>query len=96
MELNKLKETLIELHEELNAAPAEIDQETQALLKQISSDINQLFPSGERQRAAELETDHQAGLIDRLMHLTDEFEESHPRLAEVIGRVATALSRIGI
>lgn len=94
--MEKLKQTLVELHEELNAAPEKIDAETQALLKQLSSDIDQLFRDVSQPAQAAIEPAEKEGMIDRLMHLTDEFEESHPQLAEIIGRVASALSRIGI
>ena len=97
MERQQLKETLIALHNELSASQEEVDQETQGLLKQLSDDIDRLCePAEEAEPVETVDSEQKEGMIDQLMHLTDQFEASHPQLAETIGRVAAALSRIGI
>lgn len=98
MERQKLKETLTELHQELAASPDAIDGETKTLLKQLATDIDQVCdaddPDSDETSLAIPEQNE--GMLDQLLDLTKEFEESHPKLAEAIGRVASALSRIGI
>ncbi len=98
MERQKLKETLAELHQELAASPDTVDDETKTLLKQLATDIDlvcvaEVTDSGQDSTPV---PEQKEGMLDQLLDLTSEFEESHPKLAEVIGRVATALSRIGI
>lgn len=97
MERHHLKETLTELHRELATSQAGVDSETKTLLRQLAADIDRICDI-----EPPAEADHEAipvekeGLLDQLLNLTEEFEETHPKLADVIGRVATALSRIGI
>ncbi len=98
MEREQLKETLSELHQELGESPELVDDETKALIQQLAADI-QLVCSPESTETEDVNEQVQIekeGVLDQLLGLTEEFEESHPKLAEVIGRVATALSRIGI
>ena len=98
MERQKLKETLAELHQELAASPDEIDDETKTLLKQLATDIDHVCveDSADSEEKSPVVPEKKEGLLDQLLDLTKEFEESHPQLADVIGRVATAFSRIGI
>lgn len=94
MEREKLKQTLAELHNELGQSVDDLDEETKGLLQQLSGDIQRLtVPETVESDPPAVE---QQGMLDQLLNLTEEFEESHPKLAEAIGRVATALSRIGI
>ncbi|QDT33312.1 DUF4404 family protein [Thalassoglobus polymorphus] len=98
MEREQLKQTLSELHQELAESPDLVDTETKALIQQLATDIQLVCTSdsvepGEKSEPVQIEKE---GVLDQLLSLTDEFEESYPKLAEAIGRVATALSRIGI
>ena len=96
MEREELKTTLNQLHEELQQG-TQIDSETQALLGQVSEDIQRVLSHSESHEADPFPAPAQKKtLLDQLLGLTEEFEDSHPQLAEAIGRVATALSRIGI
>lgn len=90
MDLETLKNSLRELHGELQSG-ARLDPETAALVRQLAADVSQLTVQPTETQAAERQ-----GVLDRLLSVTEEFEESHPQLAELIGKVATALSRIGI
>ncbi|TWT57570.1 hypothetical protein KOR42_09320 [Thalassoglobus neptunius] len=96
MERKQLIETLNELHQELANSQEDVDPETQALLKQLSSDIDRICVTESAEQPEPVSSSKQESMIDQLLGLTDEFEESHPRLAEIVGRVASALSRIGI
>ena len=95
--MEHIKETLHELHEAL-AAGQEVDAETQALLKELGADINQLLEKSETTEDGTplVDSAEKDSLMDQMLDLTEQFEESHPRLAQVIGRIASALSSIGI
>lgn len=90
MDREELKSTLGQLHEQLQSGKP-IDPEVALLLNQIASEVNLLSASEPAVTSPQKES-----LLDQLMGFTKDFEESHPELAETIGRVATALSRIGI
>ncbi|MCA8997889.1 MAG: DUF4404 family protein [Planctomycetaceae bacterium] len=97
MEREQLKSTLRDLHDKLSAEES-IDDETTALLQQLADDIDRLSQkpeAAEPPKEVSLEQEKQ-GLLDRLLDLSEGFEESHPQLARAIGNVASALSRIGI
>jgi len=96
MEYEELKQTLHDLHQQLqNGAP--VDPQLAELIQQLSRDVSQVAASGEIPAAASTPADlEKETLLDRMLSLTQEFEETHPKLAEAIGRVATAFSRIGI
>ena len=91
----QLKQQLAQLHQDLSAG-AEIDEETRGLLLQLARDIEGAVAdkSGTEQTPEPVE--EESGLLARLQHLADEFEESHPDISMTIGRVADALSQLGI
>lgn len=91
MEHEELKATLQQLHEQIQSGKP-IDPQLAELLQQLSLDINQITGTS----ATVSDQTQQQSLLDRMLSLTEEFEETHPQLAEAIGRVATAFSRIGI
>lgn len=98
MDQQKLKEILSELHLELSENGGPLDEETTSLLQQLAQDIEHvaaLKKNDDAEQTVVVEHEKQ-GVLDQLLSLTDEFEESHPQLADIIGRIATALSRIGI
>lgn len=82
-----LREDLEHLHREL-AEGAELDPDARALLAELSGDIERLL--------AEDEPGAAAPLADRLRAATERFEESHPALTAVVGRLAETLSNLGI
>ena len=97
MEQEQLKTTLRELHAELVDGES-VDEETAALLQQLAEDIDRLShppAAAEKEPVQDSEQERQ-GILDRLLDLSEGFEESHPQLARAIGNVASALSRIGI
>ncbi|HEY8492579.1 MAG TPA: DUF4404 family protein [Myxococcota bacterium] len=89
MAKQQLRAQLAALHEALADAES-VGPEARELLENVMEDIRQLLEL-EEQRAGEPE-----GLIERLREAVEDFEESHPVLAEAAGRVIDALARMGI
>ena len=81
---NELHRTLRELRAEL-AEVSDVDPSTEKLLLEIRSDIDAVMEKAE----------HHA-LGERLGEALQQFEASHPRLAEAMSAVLDQLSRIGI
>lgn len=91
MKADELHETLQQLHEELGRA-SRVDPESERLLRELMADIAKLIGergSGEAQAES-------GGIVDRLVEASQDFEEQHPGLVTAIGRLADALSRIGV
>ena len=93
--MEQLRQTLNELHNELSQT-RHVDPDVRNLLEQISEDINSLLVTQEAATTSQPLIEEKEGLLDRMLGLTEQFEESHPELANVLGRIASALSRIGI
>ncbi len=91
--IEELRDTLAQLHEQLESGdPAQ--GETRDLLQEALGEIQ-----GALDRAGTGEqpsSDDDLTLRDRLSRMTEDFEEEHPKLAAAIGRVADALSNLGI
>ncbi len=87
-----LRETLRQLHEQLVEADT-VDPKVQTLLRNTLEEIHAMLERSRDEDAGA--SDHQS-LTDRLSETAKHFEESHPTLAEAVGRVADALSRLGI
>lgn len=92
MPREELKKTLESLHAELSQT-AEVDPEVRKLLTEVAGDIEQALeeetPSAESER-------EESDLIDRVNNLATHFEDQHPQLAQIIGRIADGLSQLGI
>jgi hypothetical protein len=88
MTRENLRETLARLHDELDAAEP-IDGEVRAELERALVEIREVV---ERARPAE----DSSPLGDRLETVAVQFEQSHPLLAQAIGRVVNALAAMGI
>lgn len=100
MEQEQLKATLGDLHRELSAHTA-VDPEVRTLLRQLSADIDTLLASpsttgGDAAASSTVPATDRQTTLDNVLSLASEFEESHPQLATALGRVADALSRLGI
>ena len=89
MPRTRLRETLEELEQELGRT-ATIDAASRQRLDHVVGEVREIL-----ERTDESEERHQT-LRDRLSEATREFEKDHPTLAEVVGRVAAALSNMGI
>ncbi len=99
----ELKQTLLQLQSQLQGdaqeASTSLDPETRALLQQVSNDVSGLLQASDTETAPVLPPEFQNdrdSVLDDLLGVTKQFEESHPKLAELIGQMASALSRIGI
>jgi hypothetical protein len=88
LEKQHLREQLAALHAALADAES-VGPEGRELMRAVLDDIQRVLEAEER--GAEPE-----GLMDRLRLAAEDFEESHPTLAEAAGRVIDALARMGI
>jgi hypothetical protein len=83
-----LNETIDELREALEA-PDDLDEELRAELRSAAEEILEaLDPDHERELSGSLR--------DRLTNTLEKFEKSHPKITETVGRLADALSDMGI
>jgi hypothetical protein len=88
----QLRAELSHLHEELERASS-VDAPSRELLETLSGDIERLLDTSARRDAAD--SSHES-LSERLGEAVRHFEESHPALSVAVGRIATALSNMGI
>jgi hypothetical protein len=91
MKTDDLHQAIQQLHEEL-ARAKRVDPESERLLRELLADISKL--TGERD--AGRSPVESSGVVDRLVEASKDFEEQHPGLVTAIGRLADALSRIGV
>lgn len=91
MPRRRLRETLEELERELDRSEA-IDPASRERIERVVGELRELLAHTE---AREPEERHRS-IADRLAEATRDFETEHPTLAEIVGRVATALSNMGI
>lgn len=91
MDAQKFRQTLTEIHNELDHATS-VDNESRRLLIEVLHDIERLLAGENRQE------DHPeySGMLGRLRKSVEQFEESHPFLAGLVGRMADGLSNMGI
>lgn len=87
MARQRIRDELRQLQEELARSPG-VDPQTRELVAGIARDVEALLESED---AGEAES-----LVDRLRSAAGDFEESHPALTAVVGRIADALSALGI
>lgn len=93
MPQEELKKSLASLHQELASSPS-VDPELRELLVRLAEDIDDvLHPAAP---PPEEENNADESLVDRVKHAAEHFEESHPQLAALIGRMADSLSQLGI
>lgn len=87
MPSDKLRQIVSMLREEL-AAEQDLEPARHEKLRRLAADLEAVL--------AESEAPDSASLPARVADATSEFESSHPRLTELLGQVAEALSRMGI
>jgi hypothetical protein len=90
MSETRLRTTLEELQRTLEE-PGAVDADSRELLNELLEDIQSVLARapGEREEAG-------SPLLDRLSEIARRFEKSHPSLTAAVGRVANALSNLGI
>jgi hypothetical protein len=84
-----LREVLDELHEALGACH-DLDEQAREALANTAREIRESL-EGEAGPVGEWQS-----LRQRLTESIASFEKSHPRLTEIVGRVAESLSELGI
>ncbi len=88
MEKEDLRQQLAALHTALGDGDS-VGPEARELLRAVMDDIQRVLD-------IEVGDEQPEGLVDRLREAVEDFEESHPTLAEAAGRVVDALARMGI
>lgn len=83
-----LTEILNELHESLERSP-ELADEARDALRGAASDIREALDQDEA-------PEREVSIADQLNAALERFEGQHPKLTAVVGRVADALSDLGI
>jgi hypothetical protein len=86
---DRLRQDLERLQEELGRSDS-IDPEARELVADIAREVEQLLESSEETRES------RASLVERLRSAAGHFGESHPSLTAAVGRIADALSALGI
>jgi hypothetical protein len=84
-----LHDTLEQIHLEIEKTTF-IDARDEVVLRELLEDIRRLL-EGIEQPAL-----HQESIRERLAHLMDRFEETHPTMTANMGRIAEALGRIAV
>ncbi|MDH3520479.1 MAG: DUF4404 family protein [Myxococcales bacterium] len=86
----QLRETLQDLEQTLERQGS-VDPAARERLGELVQEIRELLARepGEREET-------EPSLVDRLSEAMEQFEESHPSLTEAVGRLAAALSNLGI
>lgn len=86
---DQLRDDLARLHQELSETPS-LGEGERELLVEVLRDIEALLERDES-GAEEHET-----LADRLNGAMDRFEDQHTSLTAAVGRIANALSNLGV
>jgi len=84
-----LDQILAELHEALEASGDDLDSEVRDELRQAAAEIQAALGSPDERELSD-------SLAQRLRGGLERFEETHPRLTAIVGRIADALSDLGI
>jgi hypothetical protein len=85
--IEKLRQTVKELEEELASVEA-FDDETRQMLEEAVSEIQTVL-----RKEGELEPD---SVIERLRSAEEQFQVSHPTLSGIVARMIDALGQLGI
>ncbi|MHA7839630.1 MAG: DUF4404 family protein [bacterium] len=86
----QLRESIEHLREEL-ASGAPLGREDRALLESVLDRVSDVAEAEAPEHHSFAEE-----FFEDLREMGDRFEESHPRVALVVGRIADALSQLGI
>jgi hypothetical protein len=84
----KLHQLLTQVHDQLQQQDS-LDEESQALLQQVLSDVKTASGSD---NLDEIQQD----LSDRIEQQAVQFEQAHPTLAEILRQIMDTLGRIGV
>lgn len=89
MPRDQLRESIAHLQEEISSGEP-LSPEDRTQLESVLGEVSGILASDESEASA---TD---GAFDDLPTLVERFETTHPKLAVVLGRIADALSQLGI
>lgn len=92
MNKDKIAQLLNQLHAELGDADG-VDPALSERLRAATAALEEVL-RGDPAVAAEPEHPH--GMIEQLRDAATQFEDSHPTLTNTVGRIADALSQLGI
>ena len=108
MDAHELRKTLAEVHEELQQANA-VDEAPRELLVSVLHDIERILAQREsadedastaeeqsEESMSEASASETGGVLGALRQSVHHFEDTHPFLASLIGRIADGLSNMGI
>jgi hypothetical protein len=84
----KLHQLLTQVHEQLQQQDS-LDDESQALLQKVLSDVQTASGAGNLDEA-------QQDLSERIEQQAVQFEQAHPTLAEILRQIMDTLGRIGV
>lgn len=87
MSNSEIRNLLAKLRDEVRTA--ELDAETQALVRQLDSDIHDLLESNRTEAEA-------ASVMNRAKALEANFETEHPITVRILREVMESLARMGI
>ena len=88
-QLRQRSEELLEELEQTDAIDADARDRLAGVLAEIRGAVDGKTGDGD-------EGDEDESLVDRLNEATRHFEESHPTLTAMVGRIADSLSNLGI
>jgi hypothetical protein len=89
METEQLRKLIARLHEELSVADS-VDEESKALLRDLTRDIDSLADAG---KALENDAESTAGQLEEAAL---KFKSEHPKLSMALGELVDALGKLGI
>jgi ABC-type transporter Mla subunit MlaD len=92
MNKDKIAQLLNQLQEELGDA----DGLDPALSERLRSATAAIHEALDRDPAVADEQEQPHGMIEQLRDAATQFEDSHPTLTNTVGRIADALSQLGI
>ena len=87
MSNSEIRNLLAKLREEVR--PAQLDDETRALLRVLDSDIHDLLDSNSNEAGT-------ASVLNRAKELEANFETDHPIMVRILSEVIESLARMGI
>jgi len=93
--LQRLRERVDALHQQLSGTES-LDAADRASLESLLADVARLLERDDEARDEGASAETHESLVDQLREAAESFEEQHPSLTELVGRVADALSRLGI